>query len=165
MAGKNYIYRILARLAYLQAARPVYQDDASAGDLYSWLEAAIKREGHAQFFKPQSAEVLKTRLRSLEAIGVVQGSIDPGSEDSKEKDACRWRFAGSLPADLEVLRRDGGSGDEPPIPPTFGEGGDGGGPGGLAQILAHPVLFALEEKDLDATLADAFGVDLEDGQE
>jgi hypothetical protein len=163
MASKNYIYRILARLAYLQASSPVYQDSASASDLYSWLEATIKREKHPQFYKPESVEELKKSLRNLEGLGVVQGSMDPDSEDSKENDECRWRFAGSLPPEPDILRRDGGSGDDPPVPPT--PGGDGGGPGGLAQILAHPVLFALDEKDLDAVLANAFGANLKDGQE
>jgi hypothetical protein len=162
MARKNYIFRILARLAYLQASRSVYQEDASADDLYAWLEATIKREGDEHFYRPKSVDELKRRLRGLEGIGVVQGSIDPGSEDPKEMDRCQWRFAGSLPADPEILRRFGGSGDEPPLPET--PGGGGGGPGGLAQILAHPVLFALDEEDLDAALAHAFGADPTDGQ-
>jgi hypothetical protein len=167
MARKSYIYRILARLAYLQATKPVYEDDASASGLYSWLEGTIKREGAEERYMPRNSDELKGVLRNLEGIGVVQGSIDPASDDSKEGDGCRWRFAGSLPADREILRRDGGSGDEPPLPRTPGDGGDGagGGPGGLAQILAHPVLFALDEEDLNAALANAFGADLTGGQE
>ncbi len=164
MASQNYIYRILARLAYLQAARPVYQDAASASDLYSWLEATIKREAHQEFYRPKSVQELKKTLRDLESIGVVQGSMDPNSEMPKETDTCRWRFAGSLPADPKILRRDGGSGDDPPVPPPPGEG-DGGGPGGLAQVLAHPVLFALDEKGLDDALANAFGANPQDGPE
>jgi hypothetical protein len=169
MARKSYIYRILARLAYLQATQPVYQDDASASDLYSWLEDTIKREGADERYIPRDPAELKGALRNLEGIGVVQGSIAPASDDSKEGDSCRWRFAGDLPADPEILRRDGGSGDEPPLPRTPGDGdggdGDGGDPGGLAQILAHPVLFALDEKDLNAALANAFGANPTDGQE
>jgi hypothetical protein len=164
MASKDYIYRILARLAYLQAANPVYQDAVSASALYFWLEATIKREAHQEFYRPKSVEELKKTLRDLEAIGVVQGSVEPNSEEPKENDACRWRFAGSLPADPRILRRDGGSGDDPPVPLPPGEG-DGGGPGGLAQVLAHPVLFALDEKDLDDALAHAFGANPRDGQE
>ena len=163
MARKSYIYRILARLAYLQATRSVDEDDASAADLLYWLADTIKREGDAEFYQPRSIEELKRSLRNLEGIGVVQGSIDPASENPEDKDRCRWRFAGSLPADLEILRRDGRSADDPPpqTPGDGGGGGDGGGPGGLAQILAHPVLFALDEKDLDAALANAFGADPE----
>jgi len=160
MARKSYIYRILARLAYLQATKPVYQDHASASALYSWLMATIEREGREQRHIPRDADELNGTLRHLEAIGVVQSSITP-SEDSNDKDGYRWRFAGNLPADLEILSRDGGSSDDPPpqTPGDGGGGGDGGGPGGLAQILAHPVLFALDEKDLDAALANAFGTD------
>lgn len=108
---------------------------------------------------------LKYTLRLLEGLGVVQGTIapefDPDQVKNKEKEIdkekCEWRFAGSLPPKWETLRRDGGTGDDPPEPPTPG-GGDGGGGGGLAQIIAHPVLFSLSEDNLDAALANAFGV-------
>jgi hypothetical protein len=160
MPPKNYIYRILARLSFLQASLPPYAGNASAANLYEWLLKIVEREGPSDRFVPKSAEELKRALRNLEAIGVVQGSIDPQIEKDDGKDECQWRFAGSLSPNLEILWRDGSNdGKPPPKEPGDGGDGDGGGPGGLAQVLEHPILFALDEKDLDEALAGAFGTE------
>ena len=161
MATRSYIYRILARLAHQQATLAAPYDAQSTEDLLFWLENTRRREG-IEMFMPNAAQ-LKTALRLLEGLGVVQGTIRPefdpdGDKDNeKKKERCEWRFAGSVPPNWETLRRDGGTGDDPPQPPTPG-GGDGAGGGGLAQIIAHPVLFSLSENSLDAALSHAFGV-------
>lgn len=40
----------------------------------------------------------------------------------------------------------------PPPGPADGGAGDGAGGSGLGQVLAHPILFAYSEEDLDLTL-------------
>ncbi|MBJ7312224.1 hypothetical protein ACFOLJ_20855 [Rugamonas sp. CCM 8940] len=62
-------------------------------------------------------------------------------------------------ADLKVIWLNDGvvalgaapPGNQPPGPPDGGAG-DGDGGSGLGEVLAHPILFAYSEEDLDLTL-------------
>jgi hypothetical protein len=53
---------------------------------------------------------------------------------------------------------DFGDGDMPPPPPTSvsrpADGDDDGAGAGLGEVLAHPLLFALDDRDFDALLDD-----------
>ena len=108
-------------------------------------------------------------LTSLESFGVVSFS--------KDWDSPRvWRLVAS-PAESNEVRRGSGIDDlerrdrDGNIPGVLdgggggvGGAGDGGTPGdeeggdGLSEVLAHPVLFCLSEKDQDQLLMKALGI-------
>jgi hypothetical protein len=166
MERTSFIYRILARLAYLQTTRTAGFDHESAAGLFEWLKWRAK--GSPSAWVPATELQLVEALQDLEKLGIVQSSYDSSIASHDEKYPPHWRLAGGLPADREAVMRDGGDGDgdgDRDQPPNQGRdpggGGDGGGDG-LSQLLEHPILFSVDELEFNGALNNALGFDPEE---
>ena len=153
MRSHSYVLRIMARLAYLQFKAREGTFDATTTGLHRWLLDISERGGFTGFV-PDHPEQLRETLRSLEALGAIAGSTRGQDDDDSQE--TYWSYASANPFDEKTVSEMGGSGEPPSqtdVDPASGD--DDGSGNGLAQILAHPVLFSVEENALDDLIANA----------
>ena len=173
MARSSYIYRIIARLAYLHVTGRDVSNPATTESLFEWLSGgrAYGDKVDQSRYMPSDERGLEAALRDLDRLGVVRGDAPPTSHKNDDGDrTVYWRFSGAVPPNIELAVEDGGDhgddegGGPPAIADTPGGGGDDEGGAGLGQVLAHPVLFSLNESEWTAVVESAFS-NLPDGPE
>lgn len=158
-ANNSYIYRLLARLAFLSVRAVPPNESQSAIELYNWLRRASEADLTEPFSPPVSIHTTLEVLEKLEALGIVQSVPDADNDAPPEEGGARtfWRFSPWLSPDTELATRDGGNGFDgtpPGVPPGGGEGVNPGGQG-LGEVLAHPILFTLPDSEWEALISSA----------
>ncbi len=162
-ANNSYVYRLLARLAFLSTNAVPPNESQSAEELYSWLLRASKEVDVSgeRFSPPASVEAILEVLQKLEDLGIVQSvpNTNTDNDDPTQGTATPivWRFSPLLLPSEKLAIADGGNSFDrtpPGIPPGGGEGDNQGGQG-LGEVLAHPILFALPEDEWEAAIGSA----------
>ena len=158
-ANNSYIYRLLARLAFLSARAVPPNESQSAAELYDWLQHTSLADLPESFRPPSSIDATLEVLKKLEALGIVQSVPDAQDDAPVEDNAAQtlWRFSPWLSPDTELATTDGGNnfdGTPPGVPPGGGEGVNPEGQG-LGEVLAHPILFTLPDSEWEAIISSA----------
>jgi len=124
-------------------------DDGSASAFLRILRRLFERSARGQSLRGFVRRSLDNRAASDEDI--VRAILDaPAMRNGESPDDWEYDDDGIDGTD----DFDGGGGDSPP--PAAAD--DGGQPdSGMAEVLAHPILFAMSDADFDATLDRVLG--------
>jgi len=166
-ASDIYVLHILGLLAARRNKEiPVDSPYLYLDDIVEWL---LQRKTSYRFFllPPESTQV-QDALDRLVELGILEEFS--GADASPENPAYRLHPWVPIQNAGPGFKLGGSFGDEPP----FGGGGDGvtggggggegdGGGRGLAEVLAHPVLFSVADDDFNELLSRHLGDDGDSG--